>query len=150
MKMLKMNTKQSKPIEYSGTLWFQCVQCGEWSNHIGHITNNQKLFDSMLNEHEIGETIGWSTYCMITINNVSKPYQCGGCVNFDHGTMKNNVECVQNNKTTQQLMQMVEMHQYECEMVKSWQNVDEMVENAYENDDIKSEHTWNALKGYTT
>lgn len=109
--------KRIKPIEYGGTLWYQCGMCGEWSNHIEHMTNDQQLFENIWDEVNIHQMHGHGTYCILTINNMSKPFVCACCIMWEGGMGKNMSNAIDTNKTTQQLVQLVEMSQYMVENI---------------------------------
>jgi hypothetical protein len=115
--MVEKGYKRSKPIEYNGTLWYQCAMCGEWSNHIEHMTNQPKLFENIWDEENVGQMMGYGTYCVLTINNVTKPFVCALCVMWEGGLDKKYEKGTKSNKTTQQLSTLVEMRQYDIEMV---------------------------------
>lgn len=106
----KLMQKRIKPIEYGGTLWYQCGMCGEWSNHIEHIANDKLLFENLWDEQNVGQMMGYETYCVITINNVTKPFICALCVVWECGMDEKWQIAIESNKTTYQIMQNVCKH----------------------------------------
>lgn len=69
-----------KPIGYMGTLWYQCGMCGNWSDSLEHITMCQQWFENVWDEVNVDQMMGNGGYSLITINNTTKPFVCGNCM----------------------------------------------------------------------
>ena len=109
--MCEKARKRIKPIEYNGTLWYQCAMCGEWSNHVGHLTFHQQWYKHIWDEHEIDGMMYYGTYCIITINNITKPFVCACCMVWECGTWPNTQIAIELNKTTYELNELLDIQQ---------------------------------------
>jgi hypothetical protein len=111
MKMWGTARKSIKPIEYRGTLWYQCASCGEWTNHIETLTNDQMLFENIWDEQHIDQMMGIGTYCTITINNITKPFVCACCWLWECGYDEKWEKQARFNKTTHELNELLDNQQ---------------------------------------
>lgn len=75
-----------KQIELDGIQMNKCIMCGTWMEFSEHHKMYPEWHESIYDEVDLAGTIWAHDYTVVTIGNVTKPFVCGECYQWEHGT----------------------------------------------------------------